>query len=58
MGNLVGLRNWDILRPFFKEEYMPKPYSLDLRERVLKDCDSGMSSEDAARKYSVSIASV
>jgi transposase len=33
---------------------MPKPYSLDLRERVLKDCDSGMRSEDAAQKYSVS----
>ena len=34
---------------------MPRPYSVDLRERVLKDCDHGMSSEDAARKYSVSI---
>jgi len=31
---------------------------LDLRERILKDCDSGLPSEDAARKYSVSIASV
>jgi putative transposase len=40
----------------FTEEIMAKPYSLDLRERVLKDCDSGMSSEDVARKYSVSIA--
>jgi transposase len=37
---------------------MPRAYSVDLRERILKDCDSGMSSEDAARKYSVSIASV
>jgi transposase len=37
---------------------MPAPYSLDLRERVLKDCDNGMSSEDAARKYSVAIATV
>jgi transposase len=27
---------------------------LDLRERVLKDCDAGMSSEDAAEKYFVS----
>jgi len=35
---------------------MGRPYSLDLRERVLRDCDGGMSSEDAARKYSVSIA--
>jgi len=34
---------------------MPTPYSVDLRERVLKDCDHGMSSEDVARKYSVSI---
>ena len=34
---------------------MAKPYSVDLRERVLKDCDNGMSSEDVARKYSVSI---
>ena len=37
---------------------MPRAYSVDLRERILKDCDSGLSSEDAARKYSVSIASV
>ena len=35
---------------------MARAYSLDLRERILKDCDGGMSSEDAARKYSVSIA--
>jgi len=33
---------------------MPKPYSKDLRERVLKACDGGMSSKDAAEKYSVS----
>jgi transposase len=33
---------------------MPKPYSLDLRERVLKDCDAGMRSEDVAEKYTVS----
>ena len=37
---------------------MPAPYSLDLRKRVLADCDGGMSSEDAARKYSVAIATV
>ena len=35
---------------------MPKVYSMNLREQVLKDCDSGMSSEDTARKYSVNIA--
>ena len=34
---------------------MARAYSLDLRERILKDCDSGMSSEDTARKYSVSM---
>ena len=33
---------------------MPKTYSMDLRERVLKDCDAGMRSEDVAEKYSVS----
>ena len=33
---------------------MPKPYSLDLRERVLKDCDAGLRSEEVAQKYSVS----
>jgi transposase len=33
---------------------MARPYSSDLRERVLKDCDAGMRSEDVARKYSVS----
>jgi len=27
---------------------------MDLRERVLKDCDAGMRSEDVAEKYSVS----
>ena len=33
---------------------MPKPYSMDLRERVLNDCDTGMRSEDVAEKYTVS----
>ena len=33
---------------------MPKSYSLDLRVRVLKDCDAGIRSEDVAKKYSVS----
>ena len=33
---------------------MAKAYSMDLRERVLKDCDTGMRSEDVAQKYSVS----
>ena len=33
---------------------MAKAYSLDLRERVLKDCDAGIRSEDVAQKYSVS----
>ena len=37
---------------------MPAPYSMDLRERVLNDCDAGMSSEDTARKYNVSISVV
>src|SRR5262245_50114099 len=31
-----------------------KPYSLDLRERVLGDCDAGMKTQAVARKYSVS----
>jgi len=34
---------------------MARAYSIDLRERVLKEIDGGMSTEDAARKYSVSI---
>lgn len=33
---------------------MPPPYSSDLRQRVLADCDAGMSTPDAARKYTVS----
>ena len=33
---------------------MAKPYSMDLRERILKDCDAGMRSEAVAAKYSVS----
>jgi transposase len=33
-----------------------KPYSLDLRERVLADCDEGKSTEEVAKKYRVSTA--
>jgi len=43
---------------FVMEEQMGLVYSQDLRERVLQDCDNGMSSEDVARKYSVAIATV
>ena len=32
------------------------PYSMDLRVRVLKDADAGMSTEKVAEKYSVSTA--
>lgn len=31
-----------------------KPYSIDLRERVLRDCDGGTGTRAVARKYSVS----
>ncbi len=31
-----------------------KTYSMDLRERVLKDCDSGLATIEVATKYSVS----
>jgi transposase len=31
-----------------------KPYSMDLRQRVLADCDKGLRALDAARKYTVS----
>jgi transposase len=31
-------------------------YSLDLRERVLADCDAGQSNDEVARKYRVSAA--
>jgi transposase len=31
-----------------------KAYSMDLRERVLKDCDGGMGTKAVAQKYSVS----
>jgi transposase len=30
------------------------PYSIDLRRRVLKDCDAGMGTKAVAEKYSVS----
>ena len=30
------------------------PYSMDLRKRVLEDCDSGMASKDVAAKFRVS----
>jgi transposase len=31
-----------------------KPYSLDLRQRVLADCDAGLATKIVATKYSVS----
>jgi transposase len=31
-----------------------RPYSMDLRERVLKDCDAGLGTQAVAAKYSVS----
>lgn len=31
-----------------------KPYSMDLRQRVLADCDAGLKAEAVAQKYSVS----
>jgi transposase len=31
-----------------------KPYSIDLRERVLKDCVAGLGTKAVAQKYSVS----
>jgi transposase len=37
---------------------MGKPYSLDLRERVVAALESGMSTRQAAARYSVSIAAV
>jgi transposase len=33
---------------------MPKPFSLDLRQRILEDVLAGMTYAQAARKYSVS----
>jgi transposase len=33
---------------------MPPPYSMDLRVRVLADCDGGTAPKDAAKKFSVS----
>jgi transposase len=33
-----------------------RAYSLDLRERVLADCDAGLSNDEVARKYRVSAA--
>lgn len=32
----------------------PMPYSMDLRTRVLQDCDAGMKSDGVAAKYRVS----
>jgi transposase len=36
------------------EDSMAKPYSLDLRERILKDYDSGVPIEDLVLHYEVS----
>lgn len=32
-----------------------KPYSMDLRRRVLSDCDAAMKAEEVAAKFSVSV---
>jgi transposase len=40
------------------EGSMGKPYSLDLRERVVAALESGMSTRQAAARFSVSIAAV
>src|SRR5262245_978218 len=34
---------------------MPPPYSMDLRLRVLADCQAGLTEAQAAQKYSVSV---
>jgi transposase len=34
---------------------MAKPYSMDLRERVLRDADAGLPSEELAARYHVSV---
>jgi transposase len=59
------MRNFDKIGGVFFQYYfsrrnkqMPAAYSMDLRERVLNDCDAGMSNEDAARKYRVGISTV
>ena len=31
-----------------------KPYSMDLRQRVLADCDAGLATKQVAQKYTVS----
>jgi transposase len=33
---------------------MPPPYSMDLRTRVLADCDQGLAAAAVAKKYTVS----
>jgi transposase len=33
-----------------------KPYSMDLRQRVLQDCDAGLTTQQVAYKYRVSTA--
>ena len=35
---------------------MMRAYSIDLRQRVLADCDTGLRNDDVARKYRVSAA--
>jgi transposase len=37
---------------------MPRPYSTDLRERVLAACERGLTIEEAARQFEVSTATV
>lgn len=37
---------------------MPRPFSLDLRERVVAACDAGDSPEDAARSFDVGVRTI
>lgn len=32
---------------------MPRPYSLDLRQRIVAECDAGVPVQDVARKFGV-----
>lgn len=32
---------------------MPRPYSADLRERVIMDCEAGVSCTEVARRYRI-----
>src|ERR671939_253285 len=58
IGIHKGLPIGESLRMMIREMKMPKPYSRDLRERVVRAVEAGASRHEAAAAFEVSASSV